>query len=87
MLAGLASIPAGYGLCFLFHSGVPVIIPVTLFLAGLAWMFYSRIFGVDQPPPLTDHGLQSMRFDPERKSTEALAPPFAVTEPTTRLFR
>lgn len=28
---------------FYFHSGVPVVIPVTLFLIGLVWMFF-RLF-------------------------------------------
>src|SRR5919199_883923 len=44
-LAGLVMIPAGYGLCFVFNSGVPVVIPITFFLMGLAWMFYFRLFG------------------------------------------
>jgi hypothetical protein len=49
-LAGFVLIPAGYGLCFLFDSGVPVVIPLTLFLMGLAWMFYYRIFGESTLP-------------------------------------
>lgn len=102
MLAGLAAIPAGYGLCFIFHSGVPVVIPITLFLAGLAWMFYSRIFGEDTMPSAkqiqleeslshnpaltSSDGIPRIRLGSEHRDTKEAKEPFGVTERTTQLF-
>lgn len=37
--------PALLGLCFLFNSPVPLFVPFTLFLAGLAWLVYALLFG------------------------------------------
>lgn len=37
--------PLFVGLCALFDSPGPIIVPGTMFLAGLVWMIYARLFG------------------------------------------
>jgi hypothetical protein len=37
--------PLFFGMCVLFGSPGPLVVPATLFLAGLVWMIYARLFG------------------------------------------
>jgi hypothetical protein len=37
--------PIFFGLCFIDDSPAPLIIPITIFLAGLAWVLYFYLFG------------------------------------------
>jgi hypothetical protein len=39
--------PIFLGFCFLFDSPVPLFVPFTVFLLGLVWLVYSRLFGDD----------------------------------------
>lgn len=45
--------PIAMGLGFLVESPLPLMIPFTIFLAGLAWMYYFRWFGEEVSS--TDH--------------------------------
>jgi hypothetical protein len=36
--------------CSLIRNGVPLILPATLFLAGIFWMIYYRLFGDEYAP-------------------------------------
>lgn len=101
-LAGLVLTPAGYALCFLVHSAVPVVIPLTVFLAGLAWMLYSRVFGEADSPRQprasrlevaaydsaspTAAGIPVSIFGTRGTSTAEMARAPGVTEQTTRLL-
>lgn len=37
--------PLFFGMCFIFGAPGPLVVPGTLFLAGLVWMIYARLFG------------------------------------------
>src|SRR5262245_4373232 len=39
-----------FGFCFIVESGVPLILPGSLFLAGIFWMIYYRLFGEENTP-------------------------------------
>lgn len=72
-LLGAVLLPLGYGLCFVFHSSIPALLPFTVFLAGLAWMLYSRVFGEQPLPPA------GSRLAPSEPPLGAhLSPPSAV---------
>src|SRR5215831_11829946 len=45
MLVSLVLLPLIFAASFGLDSGVPLLIPVTLFLAGLAWLSYYKAFG------------------------------------------
>lgn len=51
MFAGGVLLPVAFGFCILFDSPLPLIIPFTIFLAGLAWMLYFRLFGEEAAQP------------------------------------
>ena len=42
--------PIFFGICFLFDSPVPLVVPVGLFLAGLAALIYAALFGDELLP-------------------------------------
>ena len=42
-------VPVAIFLSLIFDSPFPVFLPVTVFLAGLAWFLYYRLFGEDVP--------------------------------------
>lgn len=98
-LAGLVLMPIGYALCFVFHSPIPFVITLTVFLMGLAQMLYFRVFGdVETPvprrvsfldaPPARDFALPSVAAAqlPPRVNTAEMAPPSSVAEQTTTLL-
>ena len=43
-------LPIFFGLSIAVDAPVPLLIPLTIFLAGLSLMLYSRIFGEETPP-------------------------------------
>jgi hypothetical protein len=47
-LSGVVT-PLFFGLCVLSDSPAPLILSFTIFLAGLAWMLYFRLFGDSTP--------------------------------------
>jgi hypothetical protein len=44
--------PLFYGICFVVGSPLPLTVSGTLFLGGLAWMIYARLFGESFLPAL-----------------------------------
>ena len=57
-------LPIFFGLCFAVDSPGPLFVPFTIFLAGLSWLLYSRLFGDELPPakalPAQPYGLGPM---------------------------
>lgn len=57
MFISVVVLPIIFGLALLFEGPAPLLIPLTIFLAGLTRMIYSRLFGEDEAPvyrqPLT----------------------------------
>src|SRR5215813_3478648 len=39
-----------FGFCFVVDGPAPLILPGTIFLAGIFWMIYYRLFGSENPP-------------------------------------
>jgi|SoiMetStandDraft_5_1073268.scaffolds.fasta_scaffold34802_2 zinc ribbon protein len=40
-----------FGFCFVVENPGPLILPASLFLAGIFWMIYYRLFGDENAPP------------------------------------
>jgi hypothetical protein len=92
--------PLFFGLCFPADSPGPLIIPATVFLAGLAWMLSHRLFTEESAPaPPRIQPLAVSRqvasppppapaavFSAPRANPAGIAPPPSVTEPTTGLL-
>lgn len=57
------------------HPGF-LLIPFTIFLAGIAWMVYSAIFGEDYPVAPTHRAFQQPRMNPQQ--LHAPPQPFAM---------
>ncbi|HVF49925.1 MAG TPA: zinc ribbon domain-containing protein [Pyrinomonadaceae bacterium] len=97
-LGGLVLTPFGYALCFVFDSVIPVMFPLTVFLAGLAWMAYHRFFGdptalPPAPASFIETPARNFALPAERSIAASLATntaeigqPSSVTEHTTRLL-
>ena len=49
-LSGVLS-PLFFGMCFLADSPGPLLIPLSMFLAGLAMLLYAQLFGEENPSP------------------------------------
>jgi len=47
MFFSVALIPIFLLLCVMADAGEPLLVPFVMFMAGLAWMVYSRLFGED----------------------------------------
>lgn len=45
MFFSVVLFPIFFGLCFLINSPVPLFVPLTVFLTGLVWLIYARLFG------------------------------------------
>lgn len=45
MFFSVVLFPVFFGFCFIVDTPAPLFVPLTLFLAGLAWLVYSRLFG------------------------------------------
>ncbi len=50
MFIGCAMVPIFFGLCIIVESPGPLLIPFTIFLAGLLLMLYARLFSEDTSP-------------------------------------
>jgi hypothetical protein len=50
LFASMILVPIALALCFLVDSPVPLLIPLTVFLTGLAQVLYVRIFGESALP-------------------------------------
>lgn len=64
--------PIFLGPSFIFDSPIPLFAPITLFLAGLAWLLYFVLFGADTPVA-QGHGNGTERFG--RRAAPTLAAP------------
>ena len=53
--------PIFFGLSIIFDSPGPLLVPLTVFLAGFAWMVYSHLFG-DQISPTSVQETQPHRL-------------------------
>jgi hypothetical protein len=47
MFFSVVLFPVFFGFCFLVDSPGPLFVPLTVFLAGLVWLIYARLFGDD----------------------------------------
>lgn len=61
MFISVVIAPVFLGICFLVNGPAPLFVPVTVFLAGLAWLVYAWLFGdellnVHQPASRRDLG-------------------------------
>lgn len=59
MFFSVVLFPIFFGFCFLVNSPGPLFVPLTVFLAGLVWLVYARMFGDDlihvhHPAPRVD---------------------------------
>jgi hypothetical protein len=71
MFAGGVLFPIFLGMSIAADNPAPLLLPITVFLSGLAWLIYSMIFGDDSPaPPQT---VEPPRFGPMFRSS-ALPP-------------
>src|SRR4029077_8989035 len=91
MLFSLVSLPLVLGACSLFDSGVPLFIPLTIFLSGLAWLGYYKVFGADLAGAPEQKAIRpaapvNILRQPEPYVAPVSDQPQSVTEPTTRFF-
>lgn len=87
-------LPIFFGLCFPADNPAPLLVPLTVFMAGLSWSLYHRLFGEDTAPPAPPV-FQSPQMAPAYRTSlpsleaprpdaaNALHPP-SVLEHTTR---
>src|SRR6516225_2215193 len=90
LLSGVA-LPLFLAFCASIRHGGPMLIPVTLFLAGLAWLSYYKLFGADYSSPIERMTIRppapvNVLRQPESYATPVTERPQSVTEPTTRFF-
>jgi hypothetical protein len=66
MFFSIILLPVFFGLSVIFDSPVPLFVPATLFLAGVAWILYLRIFGEELWPakPRTQPELSGESMNP-----------------------
>ncbi len=91
MLFSLVSIPLFFAACFPFDSPVPLLFPLTIFLAGLAWLSYYKVFGADLSGAPEQKAIRpaapvNILRQPEPYVAPVSDQPQSVTEPTTRFF-
>lgn len=102
MFLGGVLFPVCFGLALLVDEAGPLLLPLTIFFAGLAWALYSRLFVDDMPELSTKAPVQLYRpseylppaqVNPapvlramEPNTAEIVRPP-SVTEYTTNLLR
>jgi hypothetical protein len=91
--ASFIALPLFGALCELVHSPAPILFPLTLFIAGICWMLYAKIFCDDSPVPQKASPVQHLPqpvYVPPAQSplppvrTAEIEPPHSVIEHTTR---
>jgi hypothetical protein len=91
------ALPLFGALCELLLSPAPILVPLTLFIAGVCWMLYAKIFCDDAPLPSKalppQQNAQPVYFPPQPtysavpppvRTAEIEPPPHSVIEHTTR---
>jgi hypothetical protein len=63
--------PIFFALAIVFDSPGPLIVPLTVFLAGLAWLLYFVLFGEEAAQDSEGRGREGLR---EGRSAQALPP-------------
>ncbi len=101
MFTGGVLLPVAFGFSLVVDSPIPLIIPLTIFLAGLAWMLYFRLFseepeqGFAQSSQLgrahqaflpTHQSIPAQGLNKTPASTAEMTRPPSVTEHTTKLL-
>ncbi|MFY9558016.1 MAG: hypothetical protein WAV20_18660 [Blastocatellia bacterium] len=82
MFIALVLTPIFFGLCFAVDAGEPLLVPATIFFAGLCWMLYARIFADDtayvsptnHPPQFSNTQPNSFMLFPDRRPLASLDP-------------
>ncbi|HEX4950107.1 MAG TPA: zinc ribbon domain-containing protein [Blastocatellia bacterium] len=94
--ASFISFPLFALLCAIPNNPVPLVVPLTLFIAGISWMLYAKFFCDDTPLSQPTVALQSTAqptyFPPPQSHapipsavrTAEIEPPHSVIEHTTR---
>jgi hypothetical protein len=97
----VALLPIALGLSIVNDTPGPLILPFTLFLVGLLWVMYHRLFTDEDerviqyprqmqgPPPrqmLRPEDNRVMVADPQRHNTADMAHPPSAVDHTTQLF-
>ena len=92
LFTSLVLFPLFFALCFVTDNPVPLLVPATVFLTGLCWMIYARLFGEDLVPVTkkilpVEQAPRPVYFPPAKViKTAEIDPPYSVTEHTTRQF-
>lgn len=94
--ASFISFPLFALLCAIPNNPAPLIVPLTLFIAGVSWMLYAKFFCDDTPlsqPTLPAQSIAQPTYYPPTQShtaipptvrTAEIEPPHSVIEHTTR---
>lgn len=91
MLFSLVSLPLFVAASVFLDSPVPLLVPLTIFLSGLAWLSYYKVFGADlsgapEPQAIRPATPVNVLRQPEPYVAPVSDQPQSVTEPTTRFF-
>ena len=102
ILLSVVLFPIFFGISIAKDTPAPLLLPLTIFLGGLAWILYSYAFKDDVAPPPVNFqpqfnqnpqwGLPNPQsysvenFNQDRLKTGEMVPPTSVTESTTTLF-
>ncbi len=97
LFSSFISLPLFAALCAIPDNPVPLLVPITLFIAGVCWMMYAKFFCDDTPiSPQKSLPIQSppqpIYFPPQQTHTALppavrtaeIEPPHSVIEHTTR---
>ncbi|MBL8206280.1 MAG: hypothetical protein JNM09_18735 [Blastocatellia bacterium] len=98
LLSSFISLPLFALLCAIPENPAPLIVPITLFIAGICWILYAKIFGDDTSLPQKakplQQNLQPVYFPPAQSHTALpsirtaeIEPPHSVIEHTTRQLK
>jgi hypothetical protein len=93
--------PVFLALSFAIDSGEPMILPLFMFLSGLAWLVYAQMFvddvphepsrkdlraGAERPALGAAQFVPASSFSQRQGNTAEMAPPQSVTEHSTKLL-
>ncbi len=97
LISSFISFPLFAALCAIPENLAPLIVPITLFIAGVCWMLYARLFCEDRPTitqkvlptetyaqPVYFPPAQASQLPPPPVKTAEIEPPHSVIEHTTR---